>query len=405
MFKSYKFLRYFLIIVIVFNISICQYTPSASNDSINQLIPAIIGYNSQGEIVALCSATPLYSETYGQILVTSSVLIGDDIQTYKMHASSSYDYYLNGMSTEGQEVILIAYDNSLGIAIFSANECTNFNFAFPVSSLSELSTNTQVGQVLYDGEIDSLTLTTNIYTGNDGSFYTLQNSFENYMPGSPVLNTSDASAIGVMISDSTGYHFLDMDNIVLFIDACFSSTTNPEEAPSTTTTDTTDTTETVDTPPSGSTQNQDNTSVNIFSDFWGVVVLIIAIVLIILLVSLKKDKNDDTDLDESESEKIPSLLICLSGHHQGAEFPLSDTFFLGRDTSRCNIVFPEDYKQISSIHCKIQMVNGRVEITDLGSSNGTFLKNGTKLKPHVPHQLNINDCFYLVNESYLYKII
>ena len=56
----------------------------------------------------------------------------------------------------------------------------------------------------------------------------------------------------------------------------------------------------------------------------------------------------------------------------GAAFPLlGDSVTLGRERGEIN--FPDD-GYVSGLHAKISTRDGRVFLTDLGSSNGTFLK-------------------------------
>ena len=56
----------------------------------------------------------------------------------------------------------------------------------------------------------------------------------------------------------------------------------------------------------------------------------------------------------------------------GPAFPLFDeTVVLGRE--RGDILFPED-GYVSGTHAQITLREGRVYLTDLGSSNGTFLR-------------------------------
>ena len=66
-----------------------------------------------------------------------------------------------------------------------------------------------------------------------------------------------------------------------------------------------------------------------------------------------------------------------SGLKRGAEFPLAGTMLLGRD-ARAGIVVPA--ASVSTRHASIERVSGGWRITDLGSTNGTFV-NGRGVGP------------------------
>jgi hypothetical protein len=55
----------------------------------------------------------------------------------------------------------------------------------------------------------------------------------------------------------------------------------------------------------------------------------------------------------------------------------------------------EAYAQgVSRLHSALKIINGRVVITDLGSSNGTRV-NGQKIMPHIDYPLNHGDVIAL----------
>ncbi|HEY5677342.1 MAG TPA: DUF4388 domain-containing protein [Myxococcales bacterium] len=71
-------------------------------------------------------------------------------------------------------------------------------------------------------------------------------------------------------------------------------------------------------------------------------------------------------------------LRFISGKYQGGEYPLSDTgeVVIGR-SSELDLVLIED--MVSRKHAKLTLQPGQVTISDLGSTNGTFV-NGEKVK-------------------------
>jgi len=66
------------------------------------------------------------------------------------------------------------------------------------------------------------------------------------------------------------------------------------------------------------------------------------------------------------------LVLIVSREQDGSAFPLSgESVILGRE--RGDILFPED-GYVSGLHCQISLQGGRLFLTDLGSSNGTFVR-------------------------------
>ena len=92
-------------------------------------------------------------------------------------------------------------------------------------------------------------------------------------------------------------------------------------------------------------------------------------------------------------------LIGKTGIHSSAEISVSQEILIGRDAKVCQLVYPSTERIISSVHCKIQVVNDEVYLTDMNSTNGTFLENGTKLNPLSPVRILNGQGFYLGNWS------
>lgn len=69
---------------------------------------------------------------------------------------------------------------------------------------------------------------------------------------------------------------------------------------------------------------------------------------------------------------VARLALIIGRDATGNAFPVPDTgLHLGRE--RGDILFPED-GYVSGLHCQISYQGGRLFLTDLGSSNGTFLR-------------------------------
>lgn len=89
----------------------------------------------------------------------------------------------------------------------------------------------------------------------------------------------------------------------------------------------------------------------------------------------------------------------VTGAFSGKRFRVEGHTVLGRDVTRCKLVFPEHCNKVSRVHCELWVEGGCVMLKDLGSSHGTFLENGVKLQPNVAVQLRTGDRFWLGDRS------
>ncbi len=93
----------------------------------------------------------------------------------------------------------------------------------------------------------------------------------------------------------------------------------------------------------------------------------------------------------------------LSGIHEGRRIPINGTVVIGRNQQSCTVVYPDNTKGISRVHCKVDKTGNGYTVTDLGSSYGTFV-NGRKIPPNVPTPVNAGDTFYLGNQNNSFSI-
>jgi S1-C subfamily serine protease len=85
--------------------------------------------------------------------------------------------------------------------------------------------------------------------------------------------------------------------------------------------------------------------------------------------------------DSPKTQTYESLsLYTVVRSDNGAEFGLSRSLTIGRDESN-DISLPKD-SSASGAHAKIEMMKGQAILTDLGSSNGTFV-NGVRISTPV----------------------
>lgn len=123
-----------------------------------------------------------------------------------------------------------------------------------------------------------------------------------------------------------------------------------------------------------------------------------AVLALIILANTRRGKKDEPEaqpakpeanvtmpLMDDENVTVPDdpryrggasgfvMLECTGGALRGASFPITGRVVIGRDPSRCVIVYPRDEKGVSAVHCAVEPVaDDAVLVTDLGSSYGTL---------------------------------
>lgn len=125
----------------------------------------------------------------------------------------------------------------------------------------------------------------------------------------------------------------------------------------------------------------------------------------------EKDKltyNNTFDEDEDLSEEFQETtlmedesLIKLVALNAPMEFSLNivrNEYIIGTNNSYSDGVISFN-KAISRRHCKISIINSKFYITDLNSSNGTYL-NGRRLEGNKKNELKVGDVIKLANSEF-----
>lgn len=78
------------------------------------------------------------------------------------------------------------------------------------------------------------------------------------------------------------------------------------------------------------------------------------------------------------------VVRAVEGFFQGGVVPVGRTLLIGRDSARCQLVYPLEMTRISRVHVKIvyDETEKQFTVTDL-STNGVFLQDGTRLPKGV----------------------
>jgi len=110
------------------------------------------------------------------------------------------------------------------------------------------------------------------------------------------------------------------------------------------------------------------------------------------------------------SRGLTLTLMGVTGYYANQSIPLrqSERLVIGRDDKSCNLAYPKDYAVISGIHCKITFSRekNRFVLEDEGSTNGTYLGGGRKLKPleEVPLENGAEFCLASEDNKFVVQI-
>ena len=162
------------------------------------------------------------------------------------------------------------------------------------------------------------------------------------------------------------------------------------------------------TPPAAEPEPAKNNTPLIIGGAAAVVVVIAAVVLL-----TRKKKPARAPAAQPISPTGPAIpaggsagglrLQGLSGNFAGRRFPVNGQVRIGRDPARNDLVYPANAPGVSGAHCVVTVEGGRLWLTDLGSSHGTYL-NGRKLTANQAAPLNPGDRFYLGSENEMFQI-
>ena len=133
---------------------------------------------------------------------------------------------------------------------------------------------------------------------------------------------------------------------------------------------------------------------------WVKYIVLIILAWLLLFYIMKKSIRQMVSVDEmyhNAANSAEAIIQGVSGLLNGKTYMLTagTPLIFGRRTEKCNVLFKNETKGISSLHCKVKWYNGKVLIKDLGSTYGTWLNEGTRLEPNKYYELPDQGVFYL----------
>ena len=140
---------------------------------------------------------------------------------------------------------------------------------------------------------------------------------------------------------------------------------------------------------------------------WVKYIVLIILAWLLLFYIMKKSIRQMVSVDEmyhNAANSAEAVIQGVSGLLNGKTYMLTagTPLIFGRRTEKCNVLFKNETKGISSIHCKIKWYNGKVLIKDLGSTYGTWLNEGTRLEPNKYYELPDQGVFYLGSKENMF---
>ena len=161
------------------------------------------------------------------------------------------------------------------------------------------------------------------------------------------------------------------------------------------------------------------------------VVLIIVIIIVVFVAKGKKDKKEMQQMQQqnqqqmqqmqaqnqaqmaqmqqqvAQSQQKKAMIRPMDTQHGGKSYPVGAApIMIGRDPSNCAIVYKEGTVGVSGRHCTVSFdaATNDFIITDLRSTYGTILMNGTKLAPNAPYRLHSGDSFCVGDKANVVKV-
>lgn len=140
--------------------------------------------------------------------------------------------------------------------------------------------------------------------------------------------------------------------------------------------------------------------------------LIIGGVLLVLIILFgifggRGKKKAENKVSEKENNLEPKEIYIkiTGGTLAGQTYKLDTKLSIGRDGSRCEIAYPINEPGVSAVHCTVKKEGTDLYLVDDYSKHGTFLEDGTKVSPSLPHKITGDFfAFYLADPRNRFEI-
>ena len=108
------------------------------------------------------------------------------------------------------------------------------------------------------------------------------------------------------------------------------------------------------------------------------------------------EQKEETKKDPSSASSSGTgrVLRCDHGALAGQNYSFKKTIVIGRDPSKCDVVFQKDVPNVSRVHCTLRFNGESVTVRDENSSHGTYIdgkriESGKDVVFHRGHKLGI----------------
>ena len=136
-----------------------------------------------------------------------------------------------------------------------------------------------------------------------------------------------------------------------------------------------------------------------------IVLAILAVIAVVLVKISKKRAADKMKKKESEVEitkpAAPAFKLKMP---DGRIIPVNkNVMTIGRDTG-CDICIAKENSNVSRYHCKLEIIQGRLVVSDTASSNGTFV-HGKRIPAGTRVALKTGSSFAIGQTDYMITVV
>ena len=143
----------------------------------------------------------------------------------------------------------------------------------------------------------------------------------------------------------------------------------------------------------------------LFTDYLVYFVISVCVLLIVMtvIICICLSKSKKRPKNKGLAHKKISIRVEF-GPSFGKAYDFLDSFCIGRDKNRCEVVLPMDTEGADAVHARIFADTKGVHLIDLGSSCGTFLEDGTRLEASKEYLLISGSRFYIGSRKNFFTV-